>query len=86
MVCSASVDTLHMGVPKMYVIDHKLFSGSSVCYKVGAISCTRGSTRRVEFPTSHVISRMRNRRTYVVGQRLTREPLTSSLAHARPNK
>ena len=39
MVCSASVDILHMGVPKMHVIDHKLFSGSSVG-KVGAISCT----------------------------------------------
>ena len=45
VVCSASVDILHVGVPKMHVIDHKLFSGSAVFYKVdkvhvGAISCT----------------------------------------------
>ena len=36
MVCSASVDILHMGVPKMRVIDHK---GPLSAGKVGAISC-----------------------------------------------
>ena len=41
MVCSASVDILHMVVPKMHVIDHKLFSGSSVCYKGGQGWCNQ---------------------------------------------
>ena len=30
---------LHVGVPKMHVIDHKLFSGSSVFYKGGQGWC-----------------------------------------------
>ena len=41
MVCSASVDILHMGMPKMHVIDHKLFSGPCVCYKGGQGWCNQ---------------------------------------------
>ena len=40
MVCSASVDILHMGVPKMHVIDHLVGPLSAIRVgKVGATSC-----------------------------------------------